>query len=187
MDPQIDWNFYYNYAMFNIFHQQNCCLSPIFCQKLNSQRFAEVFSSELVDLTVNDQIADCLEHKKEETSSTGSDTCSSPTSSIEAAEALDFKLTCENCKKNLTSKKRYENHLAKCNNKSSSEKSMEKPFPCGECFKRFMKKNGLIKHMRICHDRKNETEALEAEKEAQNIRSIFHSISRMAESDCHQQ
>ena len=179
MDIQA-YQYYYDYAMFNIYNYQHCCVSSPSCQQLNSERFAEAFTSELIDLTEDEVNSVYQEKQQEKTSSLDSYSTSSTDT-----EALDFKLTCENCKRNLTSKKRYENHLLKCNNKTSSEKSMEKPFPCGECFKRFMKKNGLTKHIRMCHDKKNLPELQLDEKEVETIRSIFHSVSRLAESDCH--
>lgn len=174
------WQYYYNYAMFNIYNHASCCLSSPSCQHLNSQRFAEVFASaELIDLTKDEVTSECHGAKLQEESK-GLDSCSTS-----STEALDFKLTCENCKRNLTSKKRLENHLIKCSNKNSSEKSMEKPFPCSECLKRFMKKNGLTKHIKMCHENKTQTEAQAAKKEVETIRSIFHNVSRLAESDGH--
>lgn len=92
-------------------------------------------------------------------------------------QARDFKLTCEGCKRDFTSKKRLENHLVKC----KVIKSLEtKPFSCNVCKKRFKKRASLLRHSELIHP------GIENSEPPANVNkkpSIFHSIHLLAQSD----
>lgn len=89
-------------------------------------------------------------------------------------QARDFKLTCEGCKRDFTSKKRLENHLVKCKILKIFEK---KPFLCNVCKNRFKNRATLSRHSEMKH-----YEIEQPENVSKNA-SIFHSIHLLAKSD----
>lgn len=92
-------------------------------------------------------------------------------------QARDFKLTCEGCKRDFTSKKRLENHLVKCKILRTCE---TKPFFCDVCKKRFKKRETLSRHLEMKH---HGIENSERPASVSKKISIFHSIHLLAKSD----
>lgn len=93
-------------------------------------------------------------------------------------QAKNFKLTCEGCEREYTSKKRLENHLVKC---KGFKRKTSLSFPCDQCKKIFKKKKTLDLHFKKYHGTKLENSLKYNEKISKP--SIFHSIQLLAQSD----
>lgn len=100
-------------------------------------------------------------------------------------QARDFKLKCKGCTRIYTSKKRLENHAARCLLIQGSKASIPAQFDCKKCTKSFKKRLGLVKHVALIHDG-DEGQSDEEKKQLQQVsqRSQFHNVSWLAQSSC---
>lgn len=101
----------------------------------------------------------------------------SPKEPLKIPKVTDLKLTCKGCKKTLTTPKRFEIHCICCKKYVEYEAQL---FTCRQCKRKFEKRLSLKKHFRKYHVKKDENP-----QRSEDVRkkSIFHSISSLAESD----
>lgn len=149
--PIDTFQFYYDYDSWLMNNQNFYSALPAY-QELNRPTFVHSFNAESIDLT--------------DEATTG------PSPPLSPTQAKDFKLNCEGCERSFTSKKRLQNHMARCNMKT---------FPCQVCRKNFMNRAGLSRHLKM-HINKPMMGQINLPEAPR--RSIFHSVQLLAISDC---
>lgn len=175
-------------VMENYLHHQYsmAALDPVYYY--NIPAFVELNQHGVNNSNYNHQTYHQMQHqhhsppptpKSNETASSSSTSSTSPTS------LLDFKIKCESCGKELTSRKRYQNHYVKCVDKKKNPKT----FNCTQCAQEFRVKKSYEKHISEAHGELariinvNLGNQRNQEVEQPKKVSIFHSIDLMAVSD----